>query len=57
MKSIYVHELKVEADMDVLFDDYNSGTDRFGKITAENRYHQWVLSKEEVNGQRTHERQ
>ena len=57
IKSIYVHDLEVGADKRVLFDDYNIGTDRFGKITAEDRYKQWVLSKEEVDGQRTQERQ
>ena len=57
MKSIYIQELEISADKRILFDDYNSGTDRFGKITAEERYHKWVQSKEAVDGQGTHERQ
>lgn len=57
MKNIYIHELEVGADKKILFDDYNSGTDRFGKITAEDRYNHWVQSKEAVNGKRAQEGQ
>ena len=50
---IYVHEIEIDADENTLFDDYNIGTDRFGKITVEGRYEDWVKSKEAVNGKRT----
>lgn len=53
---IYVHELEINADKDILFDDYNTGTDRFGKITVGGRYENWVKSKEDANGERTQER-
>lgn len=53
---IYVHELEINADKDILFDDYNTGTDRFGKTTVEERYEGWVKSKEEANGERAQER-
>lgn len=57
-RSISINELEVEADEAVLYEDWNRGTDRFGKITAEERYNKWVQSKEAVNGrQRAQERQ
>lgn len=45
---IYAHELEIRANRNELFDDWNVGTDNFGKETAETRYEQWAQSKEVV---------